>query len=389
MKLVKEHINFKRGIDPKDAMQIGDVLFRRREIIKKELREAVKILVHALKVKKDSVKEDFDGAQTNIEFKGKYKSETGKYRHCLYAIGYNFTLNDYWVLADVYKIYGKHLDDPDDTNVKHFSTIDECMMQIHSWAYEPPPITESINFKRGLDPKDAMQIGTQDKQRLIQKMEEAYRRGYSNQNEEHWGFTPKLWHATIRKILYPTTKIEITDKQILINAPSFTDRHIILITNALNYITPDPFNIRGVSWNSPYKTGKLTFVGPTQEDVFIDESINFERGLDPKDAMGTGDVIHRKLKKIQIELLKAAKILVHDFNLDPKTIETKFGLKEVEVTFNCHGAPERTAFIGFSESNEDRINQCYAGFEDSTDSTLSYHSNIPECMQRMRNLLEK
>ena len=36
----------------------------------------------------------------------------------------------------------------------------------------------------------------------------------------------------------------------------------------------------------------------------VKEHINFERGLDPKDAMGTGDIHHREMKNMMSDLAK-------------------------------------------------------------------------------------
>ena len=123
-------------------------------------------------------------------------------------------------------------------------------------------VREHINFQRGLDPKDAMHIGKQDKQQLIEKIKEAYNRGLSVQN----GITSQIYHATLKKILYPATQIEITDKYIKIYAPAFTSHHIKLITHALNWAVPDKWNIKGTEWNSNTKTGRLTFAGPAKAE---------------------------------------------------------------------------------------------------------------------------
>jgi hypothetical protein len=115
----------------------------------------------------------------------------------------------------------------------------------------------------------------------------------------------------------------------------------------------------------------------------------FERGLDPKDAMQIGDVVKRKLEKIQLELLKAARILVYDLNLDPKTIESKISYNNVEVTFD--NSLKGIFFIGYDNELSDLNNKYYAGFEydkANGDATCSYYDTIGKCMQRIRTLIK-
>ena len=139
MKLVREHINFQRGLDPKDAMQTGDVEGRRREKIKEELRRAAKILVYDLKVKKESVKENFDNLRLNsidIQFKGKFQKYpyTQFFRDCVYWLGYNFITEEYCVGIEVYKNLPGPVEPEDESTVHYFKTIGECMNKIRFWA---------------------------------------------------------------------------------------------------------------------------------------------------------------------------------------------------------------------------------------------------------------
>lgn len=121
MKLVKEHINFERGLDPKDAMQTGDVLFRKREKIKEELRKAVEILVYDLQISPMSVSENFDGESTEIEFKGLMYTST-KMRLCIYYIGWDHSYYTGFAYPDGH------------TSSGHYDTIEEAVNKIRWWC---------------------------------------------------------------------------------------------------------------------------------------------------------------------------------------------------------------------------------------------------------------
>lgn len=120
-------------------------------------------------------------------------------------------------------------------------------------------VKESIEFKRSHNPLDSMEIGSKHfKDKLIQKMEKSYIMGYSAQNEENWGFTPRLWTSTIKKMLRPETNIMVTDKNIIIESELLNYRNIRLILNCLNFLSDDEWNIVGVE--TGINKTKLTFV---------------------------------------------------------------------------------------------------------------------------------
>src|ERR1035437_1625134 len=81
-------------------------------------------------------------------------------------------------------------------------------------------LNEFQNINKDLNPLDSLNIGMQFKKHLIDRMKESYRRGYSSQNKKDWGFSSQLWHATIKKILSSSTKIDITDYEIIISSSS-------------------------------------------------------------------------------------------------------------------------------------------------------------------------
>jgi hypothetical protein len=184
----------------------------------------------------------------------------------------------------------------------------------------PESLNEIQNFNRNLDPLDSMHIGMQSKSRLIDRMKESYRRGYHAQNKETWGFTPRLWNATIKKILDPSTKIDITDSQIIISSPLLKRDHLNLILNSLNFITSD-WNIKGFSCNISDKS-VFTFVSP------ISESFNFEREGSPIKQMDIGQTV------VDREFIKNTKWEEKGIKLDFEDLWDIVGLIK-----NYHGYP--------------------------------------------------
>jgi len=147
---VYESINFERGQDPKDALQIGEIEYRKREKIKEELRRAVKILVYDLKIQNPEIKEIFNKIDTNkILFSGEYKNKP-----CRYSIGFTVAMNivnSYYAGVSYANISG--------SSINHYSTLYEAMNKIRSWSSEKSNTNESVNFERGIDPIKSMGIG--------------------------------------------------------------------------------------------------------------------------------------------------------------------------------------------------------------------------------------
>src|ERR1035437_10082704 len=119
-------------------------------------------------------------------------------------------------------------------------------------------LNEFQNINKDLNPLDSLNIGMQFKKHLIDRMKESYRRGYSSHNKKDWGFSSQLWHATIKKILSSSTKIDITDYEIIISSSLLKNDNLNLIVNCLNFFQ-DNWNIRSSSYNTNDKS-IFTFV---------------------------------------------------------------------------------------------------------------------------------
>ncbi len=157
MKLVKEHINFERGLDPKVAMDTGDVFERKLDKIYREMCA----LASEFDISLEHVIKDKQGAFTEFEYKG-----------YTYILGANENWDDEteWEAEWEYSVSRRKARVSVDDNEYQFDdieSIEEGINEIRKWLIkDKKTLKESYNFQRGLDPKDAMQTGN------IQKREE-------------------------------------------------------------------------------------------------------------------------------------------------------------------------------------------------------------------------
>jgi len=113
----------------------------------------------------------------------------------------------------------------------------------------------------------------------------------------------------------------------------------------------------------------------------LKESINFERGKNPLDAMNIGNVHQRKIDEIR----RAAKILIYDYNSNPKTIMEN----EPETVFDVAwqgkiGQRKCIYFIGYDFDRK----FYYAGIEDPNeplDQTTNHYKSIGSAMKQIRD----
>ena len=136
MKLVKEHINFERSLDPKDAMQTGNVE-------KREIERALQTFVDEYGGWKE-VKQYMDG-----DVIGKLYIYNNSNVKEMYDFAIMYTKN-----MNLWTAMKKH--------VTHITCDDAegCQQQIRYWLSRGQKYNanESLKFKRGMNPKDAMEI---------------------------------------------------------------------------------------------------------------------------------------------------------------------------------------------------------------------------------------
>jgi len=243
MKIVKEHIEFERGIEPAKAMNIGIL-----DIIKKKFR-------------KDWIHSTF-----NLDNALEWAAQNGNITYVKYLLdaGADPNRNDEWALT-----WAKNYGHKDIANL------------IKSYI-----VKESIDFERGAEPKDAMGIGIRahNYEDLVKKMSlymspEQYNKFWDIVGENMYMRQLKyedLYRKTISFIRKNAKEID-----------AYMPKNGILedfVHHILSFI---------------YVEGMPNGEG---EYMKIKESVNFERRMEPKNAMKVG-ISGRKPKEVVEDLL--------------------------------------------------------------------------------------
>ena len=170
---VSESINFERGLDPKVAMNTGDLVKRNLDNVYRSMCN----IAAEFGVSKDKVIRDDQAYLSAFNFKG-----------FAYVLGYNpkgnseFDPNTMTSAEFEYSISYEELPDDKTRNKRleyeqeEYDTFDEAKEALREWLYnreQENSANESVNFKRGLEPKDAMGIGNVKKResdRILKEM---------------------------------------------------------------------------------------------------------------------------------------------------------------------------------------------------------------------------
>lgn len=139
-KTINEYHHFERGLDPKDAMSIGDIKTRKKE---KEFIEAVSALTFNVNPKKFIPSINWHGDEVRV-----LGIRGGK----LY--GFNYYDDWEWRYCE-WDYKGQEADTENTWMNLNKSDAEEAYIKFQKTkrAYE------SVNFERNLDPKDAMGVG--------------------------------------------------------------------------------------------------------------------------------------------------------------------------------------------------------------------------------------
>ena len=138
-------------------------------------------------------------------------------------------------------------------------------------------VIENIRFERGQDPRHAMDIGQSHDPEVIEFFEQFVKRGTK---DIHHDYITVQEDDLRRMLIYWPTISDDEKKRTVV----FSDKH-----------SGDSINVLDNKWVR-YK-GKKWFLSTNMKD--LDESVNFERGLDPKDSMGIG--IKAKLERYSMK----------------------------------------------------------------------------------------
>mgnify|MGYP001619173958 CR=1 FL=1 len=144
-------------------------------------------------------------------------------------------------------------------------------------------IKEHINFERGLDPKEAMSIGEYSSRNF--NTPEEFAKFVYNNLKKFTGYEPSSKYLNI----HPGSNVYFGNNVFF----TVLKTYMIKCNHTIDgYPINDYNNMK--DWHEIFKELKKLLM---END--ITESINFQRGLDPKDAMHTGDIISRMKDKIR------------------------------------------------------------------------------------------
>jgi hypothetical protein len=268
--IVKENINFERGLDPKSSMKIG---------LPTKIKNGLWGLYHERGTGSINLMERFDRVWLRVE---DYGTDSEIFR------------------KNVYKNFGtEFFSDIDQRNNSlkkggwtFHLVIKPEYHQIFKNAFTPDGlIKESLNFERGQNPREILKLGLPTK----------IKKGI-------WGLSSERGVSTInisgnRDCAWLDVTDYIDNEKLFLNyvkknfgSDFFSDIEIKPIQKKLS-------RIKGRSWRTEHKLiikseYQQFFKNAFTPDGLIKESLNFERGQDPKDAMSIGRVEERKQKLI-------------------------------------------------------------------------------------------
>ncbi len=289
MKEIKEHIGFQRGMDPKESMKIG--------LTAKRVFESQKEMVDWILLFPRIVTENLFDSWNPKDLEENWNAEWGKNF-------YNFTEDSNYSKLRMVKwiknnLSMKYTGGEYDLGLKESKEVADAVCE----KIYKNKITESQNFERGIDPKDAMGIGNQ-----------LYR-----QNLE-----------VLRQTLVAFPWIEDNPE---IYASRLTDLGVKIISinqKTSNFFVFHWLNSRGGMQLRTIKLPKDNWVnlfaavaGMIREIESIKEALHFERGKDPKSSMRIGVPTWSTIQRG--DLLEVPKIIplssdneiVSNFNFKP------------------------------------------------------------------------
>lgn len=381
MKLVKEHINFTRGLDPKDAMSIGDMYER----IKHQIKSA--IIPIAKEFNGYGVKDMTGKNSIKFQFYKQYSKEIWSFYimnelyddfvewgcgWCLKRAVYD---PDSWCLKRA--VY-----DPDRPGDEHYlNSLEDCVDDLRrqlKWRKSNGKFNEAQHFTRGLDPKDAMSVGI--KANLIKK----YGNQFGNEVAEAYfilmPYLEKSGFNLIDEDLLPP--IQLTFENSTKNSIQISQKETMKngIHSCRIYIHGDAFSF--VENKTRFDFENIQKLIDQWDDLFtytLTEAQHFTRGLDPKDAMSVGDVQGRKIEKAKQEIYEAIKQLAKENKIDINTIEWPYD--GIGLGFTMPGS-----FIYFIDY--DREDTFFGAGMEGKDSVVVDYTQFPtvrQCMKQIRN----
>ena len=349
---MRESISFERGRDPKDALGIGDKDFRVASILAKFAKQ----MGFEEEEPTDDEYANFAinnyGVPTIVrkwvrrkgpKYKPNYKGYFGHYNPSNYLdrIIYPLYPQSLYLTRDTEEEdkgeYGVHWyvgkADRGSSGIDQFDTLDKWIK-----LFGPPTgIKESVNFERGKDPKRAMKIG-------------GY--AYGPVRDLEWGITDQRFEDVLEK---DPEIIRYKGFTILLYQGNPPDHW-----HAVSDIRPVTGRIYAKDYHATNGTDRKTvirnmkrWISKYSDLTRMHESLNFERGKDPRDTMGIGNRLARVANKYDLSIEDAKEIVYvlrvlfpddfsqEEFDQNVFTIANEFDMSELQ---ECGLHPEDQNF---------------------------------------------
>lgn len=284
-----KHISFERNRDPKDAMNTGAVFQRNYEQIKK----VAKYLCE--KYKGTQYADRTTESQIYIRF------YVNKLKYIF--IGYNDHI-------EIFENYGS-------STVQEFEvvySVEEAAQKMERWIKKRLRNNESVRFERNQEPKQAMDVG------LYHEIKEFVKK-HSTMFKWTEDLNALLIKTCVHFLKYSYVRFLLKQNNIPNESKAkglrvaFYENHYMMVKFIMkhsNLTVREALSIDDVlEIRRFYKTSKaidklLAAAFPEITYQSTNESYNFDRKLDPKDAMKIGDVEGRE-EKLNIKRVKLSK----------------------------------------------------------------------------------
>lgn len=324
-KFISETLNFERGGDPKETMRVGRT---RRGKFKDQVEEenivdftkAFLFLTKNLDQSKWTVGE----ANTDRYFmisverkpkKGTYdeftiiapkqSDEEGKQ---LETIGYLYSTSASWKMKTIWKNEDPYINWVEMAQ-KLLEIINSNPKLPETKFFKKPRFNESVNFERGMDPSDSMKIGIRQKRsfRSVRECAQFFIENIAKLSEGRFKDPDDLKRA-FQDNTYAAERTDDPNPQInkspLRMSKDYLDgfRERDALGNELSHKYPSIF-IEEWGVDFDHVSERLRYLrdfhidlqrilGIHKEEIFpnIKESVNFERGMDPKKSMDIGAI---------------------------------------------------------------------------------------------------
>jgi len=243
---VSESLDFERGIDPKRSMRIGLPDFK-----------MISYWANKFGFNEDGKTEDSDIFSWS-------KPGVGSIHYSKWPEGMIIEVGDYMIVSEL---------DADDPDYNHWETSEWTNPETWLHTFGDILINENINFKRGIEPKSSLGLGLENiiYDKLDQVLKEPNIGSVSIEKPHKGGkayLVIRAWEQPIMKKVYDKVESYFGD---YITDDYFGKGGEIFIHLKPGY---EKYFIR--AWNMRYPRWKM------------DESINFKRGMDPKDSLSIG-----------------------------------------------------------------------------------------------------